>query len=384
MFGPGVVYCPAVSFTDPGWVPDDRVILDLIAGRELAVAGRLRVLCSAAAVTAPGLQLLADAGLSVEAELITFAGPQEYGAQLDRLQRAGARLAVQHAHPTSEIPPAAYLTSLGLLQSLNNKGELARFVPHALLPERHVFGGATEIPPAEVLLARGSVVLKVATDASSGGGYDVWICRTPAEVETMRGRIGRAERIVVESWFEMVQSPCLHFAVGPNGEVQYLGAAEQVSDMTGRYGGNWLDVAPTVPPAGVEAAGAVVEQAAALGYRGLVGIDVALLRDGSIKIYDLNFRVNGSTAAVLLLPELARTRGVRVARYRTWRAPSFPHLLAVAHDAVARGILLPLATCDPRVVGMPEAQPALAGVLLGLTRAELLAHEASLAARGLA
>ena len=56
--------------------------------------------------------------------------------------------------------------------------------------------------------------------------------------------------------------------------------------------------------------------AAARGYRGIAGIDVAFLEDGPPRVLDLNFRVNGSTAAAWLRSAVERERGAGSMRLR--------------------------------------------------------------------
>jgi hypothetical protein len=82
---------------------------------------------------------------------------------------------------------------------------------------------------------------------------------------------------------------------------------------------DWLPRRRTIPVADLPPAStlladvsAIVARGALLGYRGIVGIDVALLEEGSWLVLDLNFRVNGSTAGAWLRTTLERTRGARV------------------------------------------------------------------------
>jgi hypothetical protein len=103
-------------------------------------------------------------------------------------------------------------------------------------------------------------------------------------------------------------SVCLHFVVAIDGDIRYLGAAEQVVDAAGRWQGNWItnEAAPSVA---VAAGYEIMRRAVLRGYIGFAGFDVACCADGRLRVLDLNFRVNGSTTAVFL----------RAAR-PTWRA----------------------------------------------------------------
>ena len=52
----------------------------------------------------------------------------------------------------------------------------------------------------------------------------------------------KCEQIVVEEVLEIVRNPCLNFAVMPDGEVRYLGFADQDISPEGKYRGNWIEL----------------------------------------------------------------------------------------------------------------------------------------------
>ena len=115
VFGTGSVYCPRPSFTVPGWVPQDPAVLDLVTGRELAIAGDATVVCSDAVTSLEGLRLLADAGLPIGAH---FVGSTDFSAMI-----AGAReglgrglfLPLATYHPADGGRPADAPRLLGLV-----------------------------------------------------------------------------------------------------------------------------------------------------------------------------------------------------------------------------------------------------------------------------
>jgi hypothetical protein len=129
----------------------------------------------------------------------------------------------------------------------------------------------------------------------------------------------------------------------------------------------------------------IVERAAALGYRGFAGLDMAVCADGGLRVFDLNFRLNGSTVAVLLHGEIHRTRGTAVMRLRSLRATGrFDAMIGAAREAVARGLLVPLATYRPPGGSEPGGAPGLLGLVLGRSRDEVARHEEELTGWGLA
>ena len=61
------------------------------------------------------------------------------------------------------------------------------------------------------------IVLKAATDLSSGAGADVAICRTIDDLAAARERFAGCKRLVVESCQSILRNLCLHYAVMPDG-----------------------------------------------------------------------------------------------------------------------------------------------------------------------
>jgi phosphoribosylamine-glycine ligase len=130
-------------------------------------------------------------------------------------------------HPETEIPPHGAHTQPSLVAELNDKGNLADFVPDALLPARRTLRMAG-LPEASALLRDGRpIVLKVATLKPSGGGHGVWICRSPADVDAVRGLLDGDERVVVEEFLDIATTVCVHCVVYPDGRSALIGAAKR-------------------------------------------------------------------------------------------------------------------------------------------------------------
>jgi hypothetical protein len=128
----------------------------------------------------------------------------------------------------------------------------------------------------------------------------------------------------------------------------------------------------------------VVRRAAALGYRGIAGIDMVLSSDGRVYVLDLNFRVNGSTAAVLLSPALHEERGPCLMHLRGFKgAGSANEMALIARGAVARGQMIPMSLFDAEAAGHRGGASILRALVLGPDRDAILAIESELAAAGL-
>jgi hypothetical protein len=384
LFGPGVVYVPRRSPNLHGWASTAPGVVDFQTGNQLAIAGRIHFVASAGVVTPPALALLEDAGLPVEADLHVYRSSAGYLDLLRRLTARGLRHATQRPHPEEEVPPTASVVSADLQRDLNNKGRMADVVPAAWLPPRRLLE-VSELPAAEDLLVGGQpVVLKAATPLPSGGGHCVWVCRTPADVEVARAALRRERLVVIEGFLRIHRSVCVNAVVLADGTASVTGVAEEVCSAEGRWLGNWLDAeADAIPTDVLDVVLRIVRAAAARGYRGIAGIDVAFSEDGPPRVLDLNFRVNGSTAATWLRDGIERKRGVGSMRLRSWACErGFDDLLRIARAAMARGALIPLCLYDPAACAA-GGLPRLHGILAGPSREAVHTEERHLAAEGL-
>ena len=331
LFGSRVVYVPRRSPSLHGWSPLAPGFVDFQTGHQLAVAGTIPYIACAGVATAEIMALYADAGLAIDAQLHLYRNPDDYLKLIGAFRAEGARLAIQRVHPATEVPDSVGVIPLSLQQDLNDKGRMADVVPAAWLPDRHVID-VKDLPSSSELLRGGrGVVIKAATRLPNGGGHCVWICRTAGDVERARVALAGERLAVVEEFLDLCRTVCLHAVARADGTVSVTGKAEEVCEGE-RYLGNWLDPhADDVPREVIAVVRHIVERAVRRGYRGIVGIDVGFPRDGSPRILDLNFRVNGSTAAVWLREGLrTRGRGGQSMRLRGWTASEPSALFRVA------------------------------------------------------
>ncbi|HUO84506.1 MAG TPA: hypothetical protein VM534_05250, partial [Thermoanaerobaculia bacterium] len=225
-------------------------------------------------------------------------------------------------------------------------------------------------------------VVKAVTGESTGGGIDVYPCRGVADLDIARSRFEICREVVVEEWLEFDRSFCLSFAVGTDGSIRELGAAEQITlpDLTQQ--GSWFETLE--PPAIMrEACRRVVERAASLGYAGICGIDAADTKDGRTVLFDLNFRINASTIPRLMFDSVRKSRSeIGAAKVRSF-APeaAFEDIARVVSSEIDRGAVLPYIVFDPEGHPAPNARPVVRLLLLGEDRGAVLALEKELDAR---
>lgn len=349
------------------WLLQDPLLRDSLAGPSLSILGGTPSLCSVYSVTARVRRLMERAGLILPDDVYTFRDGADHRQWLARLHEEWpGNFWVQQVHPPDEIRSDRYLVPPDVLSWLNDKANLEALAGTADVPRRRLepaawlFGGdaVRELP----------FVTKVVTDESTGGGHAVAVCDDEAGLAAARTRFHDAQTLVVEERLSIERSFCLNFAVHLSGAVTYLGAAEEVVAPNGRHLGNWLDDRG-LPPESVAACTEVMQRAAARGYAGFAGIDVALTRDGRTLLLDLNFRFNASTVPLLMLDSIRATNPRPVIRTRRWQLPgTVADVQPQLERAIDAGELIPLSIYDH-----PE-KAIVSGLFLGETRAELEAR----------
>jgi hypothetical protein len=345
--------------------------LDSFTGGQLVIAADMPVVCSAGFTTSRARELIALAGLKQASMTVPFRAGEELAA-LSRVD-PNAKLVFQHAFP-SEAPEAARCwIDRKLLSWLNNKGNLAALAPAEHVPLRRVANRAEFFAASSPPLP---AVLKVVTDQSSGGGFGIRICRNEAELQHARKAFRSCGRIVVERLLEIIRNPCLSFVVTPEGQSHFIGFADQDITVEGKHRGNWAELGSTLPDSVIKPALEVIRRAAALGYRGFAGVDVAVTRDERIYILDLNFRLNASTACVLLAPSLEERLGAASIHFSKIQGHGTANQLANALEPFVRsGHLVPLSLFDPLAAGYPVEAPFAQALIIGSSRSEVRSIE---------
>ncbi|ABA88614.1 hypothetical protein Pcar_1367 [Syntrophotalea carbinolica DSM 2380] len=371
IYGANLALFPRPAPGSCAWLPQDPVVLEMLTGSMLTIAGDMPVVCAASVATPAGLQLLRDAGFS-EPRPLLFRDDNDHDRHRSVLLQEGFKLVLQHAPYPAVAAPENYWIDPHLLSFLNNKGHLADLVEARYLPERRA------VAPGELELFWEKhplpLVVKVASDKTTGGGWDVAICRCSKDVRNAQKTFRHCRQVIVEEYLPISRNLCLNYAISPHGEITYLGSTEQITDQTGKYYGNWLHDGDETPVDAIAAGKRIAHRGFEKGYRGCVGMDMAILKNGEIRIYDLNFRINGSTAALLLADAVQNSYGQPVMRLAGLKCPrGFASMLDATYKAMHKGLFVPLVTCDPRATGMPGEAPRSSGLILGQSRAQI--HE---------
>lgn len=385
VYGHDTVLNPLPSFDRPGYLSrmgTER--LTMFSAAKLSVAGGIPVICNTGVISDRTRTLYRTLGYEWPEAILEFDSPRSYQRLLKTLESGDQPVAFQYPHGPEEFDSARYWVDRDLLVDLNNKGNLARWVPPEHVPQRDVLPLA-ELTPDHPLARELPVVVKAATHEPTGSGAAVCACRTPEELESIQADFFvEGETIVVESFIRMEQNLCVQFITTSEGQIRYLGTAEQVVDEQMDYHGNWLDADGSYPRLTIEVGREIMGRAVEEGYRGVAGFDMAVCPDGRVYVFDLNFRFNGSTIPLLFLDSVADRLNRRLMRTRQFLLEGpFGHTMSVVSEAFDRGTLLPtgLLRLDPSDHGRGESLTMLASTL-GNTREEVKRNEVALAAEG--
>ncbi|PKN52083.1 MAG: hypothetical protein CVU55_08485 [Deltaproteobacteria bacterium HGW-Deltaproteobacteria-13] len=382
IYGPSFVFMARTSPHATRWQPPGEMVLDMMTATMLTILGDMPIVCAASVSTPDALNLLRDTGFQVPSEIHRYFDVADYIRLLQNLCQDGPKMVVQHVHPPSEMPPQRCWIAPSVLSYINNKANLENLVPKSNLPIR-------KIVSVDQIAGRSRswstpVVIKAVTDETTGGGIDVRICRNNSDIQKAAEYFKDCRYVVVEEYMNILRNLCLHYCVTANGGIDFLGFTEQVSDEQGIYHGNWLEAEAVCPTDAVEAGTSIVRAAYERGFYGILGMDVAVPEDGPCKVFDLNFRGNGSSPARLYSKSVYQHYRKPVIRLRRLTGKgNYRDMLNAAYRAMAQGILLPLGSCDPEAGPNFRERPLLTGMILGETRRNVLENERKLAFLGL-
>ena len=380
IYGPGHLFIQRAYSSYADWLPDDPSVLDSLAGGGLPIVGAMPAICSRGSVTPRTLELFDLAGLPITPDRILFDAGTDTECVANVVAHRSETIVLQHAFPTGVIPDQRLWMDVDRLSYLNNKANLAALVRPENLPDRKVvdsepyFEGGPSLP----------IVLKVVTQQSTGAGKGVAVCHNDQDLAAAETLFGGCEQVVAEDFLDIADNPCLNFAAMSDGSVRYLGFAEQIVTPEGKHRGNWIDLDATIREDVIDAAAEPVRRGAKLGYTGIVGIDVAIIRDGRVLVLDLNFRINASTPALLFGDAIRERDGATVIHFRRMQGEG--GAVRLADDLtpfVADGRIVPVSLFDSPAAGYSEKPSSALVLVAGHSRREVLATEDDIAALGI-
>lgn len=358
LFGPGHVYCPAVAGAARRWLPLNP---ESLSGGQLPFFRETPYFCHAGVASRKGLDHLAESGHALPSLCYSYRDDVELVAGLEAYARDGWKIVANHFPFPDSLPHEVFWTSPELVSRINHKGLLAEWVSDEHLPQREV------ISVDSLVGYKGPfpVVLKVATWQSSGGGAYVIQCRSQYDLKKAVACLGDAEQVVLEQWIDFTELWCLNFVITKDGALSYLGGAQQmIADDLIFIGNRFYSHQPCSTE--MQRVGQkVAERICKAGYYGVVGMDIGIALSGEFFVFDINGRMNASTAPLLALSHFPWLGEYPVQQtVRLHHMNDLADLIRLSSLAVHEKRFLPLSTFDPSVAGL-EGMPFIAGLING-------------------
>lgn len=382
IFGRNLILNSRPSFSNYGWLPDSQAKLDFLTGSPLTVAGALPVICSYSVITEEVFSLLEKANLEVAASPHVYRTEEDYNKLLNRFSSKKQKIVFNHVHRPNEVDQKAYWIDPKLIGYLNNKANLSKIVPSGYVPRRAIIPSG-KIQNVTYEFMKLPLVIKAATNQSTGSGYDVIICRDPKDILRAHSCFNICEAVVVEEHIDIQKIFNTQFAKTVSGQIIYLGTSEQISGPSGNYLGNWITGPETPPNSIVELGHSIMERACQSGFIGIGGFDIALSKDNRVLAIDLNFRLNGSTPALLLRDSIMKIYAAKVLLFRNWKASmDWSRFLLICQEFIESKYLVPISVYNPLSSPYPDSDVLFSGVIVGSSRKDILQKERLLARHG--
>jgi hypothetical protein len=357
LFPPRTALAPMSSAHLIRWINNNKDYhLNILTGSTMAVMGDMPLICHQNAATPLINDFFRQAGLEPAANVKTFRKKEEAISIAKDFIQEGYKLAYFYPPPPELSAADDLVCPVSLYNWLNDKANLAHLVDDEYLP-------CHRIVPPDRLLELGNfhpqkeVFMKACVAGASGGGRDVIFCpdkesRTQA-MKWFAARKDELQGIRVEEALEIASCWCLNMAI-LDSSVRYLGAATQLFSKPAKQCGSRISPDEFPPNDVIAIATDIAEKARSMGYRGIAGFDIGINSSGNPFVFDLNFRIVGSTVQILLHGAAVKRVNARVSQ--SWSAsikkPLAPILRALSDFALS-GRFLPtrLYEATPKTLG---------------------------------
>lgn len=280
--------------------PMDAMILDrppdpdYLAILRAAAAGGARHIVP----SAPSGQCLSEDALLCPAALV-FIREWDGPVELYMPSHADAKLLLAAGKPAPEQAP-------DVAALLNDKVFFVRTIEDMGLPQIEAFTGGADAVAARLDRDPGGPVI-VRSSAGVGGAAS-WVAAGAGERLALKKRVEkrRGEIFVLQKFIPSVMSPNLQLYAGDD-SICLIGASLQIIEGHTRHAGNLFGGSGDAGLDGklLTQAAIIAREAAALGYRGLLGIDFIVTAGGEAYAVEINARHNTSTHALWFANRLA-------------------------------------------------------------------------------
>ncbi|WP_192929758.1 ATP-grasp domain-containing protein [Alkaliphilus serpentinus] len=364
IFGKDLILNPRGSFSDYGWLPKNPAKIDFLTGAPLTIAGEMPIICSSTVATEDILNLLRESRLDVATLRLVYHKKEDYYDILNLFNAQEKKLVINHPHPNSEIHHQTYWIDPKLLGFLNNKAQLKELVPKEYIPARLTIH-PNKIAESIKEFNSWPIIIKAASDEPNGGGYDVMICNSKEEIDDAYQYFSTCHTVVVEEYIDIEKSYNIQFARTIKEDIVYLGVSEQITTPSGIYIGNWLEKNLHPSEEIIKLGYAIMKKASSLGFIGICGFDIVVAKDNRIYAIDLNFRLNGSTAAVLLQDSIYKSYDSSAILFQNWDSKyNWNKFFPSCRKAMKELNFIPLAFNKPIAPYYSDLRCYVSGILL--------------------
>ncbi|MFH1518363.1 MAG: hypothetical protein ABIH17_10855 [Pseudomonadota bacterium] len=369
LFDRGVAFAARTDLRQTRMIGFSAFDLDSVTNGLLGLLNGMPTVRHICGVTDEGLAVLERAGLHVDEDMRIFETAAEAKRRTKELIEEGYKLASPYPLPVGTYPQKAQLVSRDLWRRLNNKKNLPDIVPAKHLSDRRI----VPLDDPAAFTFNGPVFLKSCTDEATGIGYAVRHCTTEAEYlaafESLKA-LGDASDVIVENDMDVVSCWCVSLVLSETG-IHYAGAAEQLFDLPGQQSGSVINPSNPFPKAAISLALEVGEAALAMGFRGVAGLDIGLTTRGRLIVFDPNFRIQGSTAQVMLHASATKRSGLPASRSANFRSSLNIRQLALELSGpIDDGWYMPFRLIDGARHAEPPANTTCTGIVMGKTQAD--------------
>jgi hypothetical protein len=324
-----------------------------------------------AAVTEEVLSLFEASGILVAEKIRTFSDLGEAESSGLELARSGHKLAYIYPLSKEVFQEDDLWVPRDLYHFLNAKRSLFGLVPEEHRAHRYI---------ASICQLRREgyqkpVFLKYADASATGWGFAVRGVRLMEEFSTALDTFesmgcGPSTELVVEAYEQVETCWCASLAIA-DGQSECFGGAEQLFAAAARQSGSVIDPDNAFPSAAAQVCRSVAERARKMGYRGFAGIDIGRTVDGRLLIFDLNFRVNASTAQLVYHAAACDRSGLAASRSFNCRAGGpFKVLAGKLRPELESGRLILTRVIDAAFMPLAEGRHFVDGFVLGRDRSD--------------
>lgn len=345
LFPPRTAFAPMSSVPLIRWINNNQDYhLNILTGTTMTVMGDMPLICHQNAATRLITDFFRQAGLEPASNINRF-GTKEASVSMARaFIRKGYKLAYVYPPPPELSAAEGLLLPVALYNRLNNKANLSDLVEKKYLPCHQIvpLDGLSDI---NNFLPQKKVFMKACVSGASGGGRDVIYCpdekSRAGAIKWFAARKDELQGIRIEEALDINLCWCLNLAVLES-SVRYLGAAIQLFSKPAKQCGSRISPDEFPPGDVIALATNIAEKARRMGYRGIAGFDIGINSSWNPFVFDLNFRIVGSTVQILLHDSAVKRVNARISQ--SWsnaiKAPLAPILRALSGFAFS-GRFLP-------------------------------------------